>query len=69
MSEVDVMLSTNSVTLEAPLPPAFCTDSQSLPNMLLEWSTTTKSSIRSSEGGSVNGVSINGVSITQLHPR
>ncbi|XP_056683724.1 putative disease resistance protein RGA1 isoform X2 [Spinacia oleracea] len=40
MSEVHVMLSTNSVTFEAPLQPAFYTDSQSLPDMLPEWSTT-----------------------------
>ncbi|XP_021719603.1 putative receptor-like protein kinase At4g00960 isoform X2 [Chenopodium quinoa] len=63
MSAVDLMLSSDSVTLQVPAQPAFCTESQNLPDMLKEWSTMTKSSIRS-EGGSINNVSI-----TELHPR
>uniref|UniRef100_A0A803N2K4 Serine-threonine/tyrosine-protein kinase catalytic domain-containing protein n=1 Tax=Chenopodium quinoa TaxID=63459 RepID=A0A803N2K4_CHEQI len=63
MSAVDLMLSSDSVTLQVPAQPAFCTKGQNLPDMLLECSTTTKSSVRS-EGGSINNVSI-----TELHPR
>lgn len=63
MSSVVLMLSSNSVSLQAPLQPAFCTESQSLPNMLLQWSSTTRSSSRSV------GVSNNGDTITELHPR
>uniref|UniRef100_A0A803LKU8 Uncharacterized protein n=1 Tax=Chenopodium quinoa TaxID=63459 RepID=A0A803LKU8_CHEQI len=63
MAAVDLMLSSDSVTLQVPAQPAFCTEDQNLPDMLLEWSTTTKSSVRL-EGGSINNVSI-----TELHPR
>lgn len=65
MSSIDLMLSSNSVSLQLPAEPAFYTDNSCLPNMLLNWNSTTtdESSVRSVGG------SINGVTITDMHPR
>ncbi|CAO2842643.1 unnamed protein product [Amaranthus hypochondriacus] len=66
MSTVDIMLSSNSVQLQEPAPPAFFAESNCLSNMASEWSYTTtdhQASIRSGRD------SINGVSITELEPR
>ena len=66
MSTVDTMLSSHSVQLQVPAPPAFFAESNCLSNMASEWSSTTtdhQASIRSGRD------SINGVSITELEPR
>lgn len=65
MSSIDLMLSSNSVTLEVPSQPAFYSESKRLPNMISNWS-----SAISDESSSKSAiVSINDVSITELHPR
>ncbi|KAL2931685.1 Cysteine-rich receptor-like protein kinase 10 [Bienertia sinuspersici] len=67
MSSIDLMLNSYSITLEAPLYPAFFTDSNYLPTTLSQWTATGTTASKSSNKSAAD--SVNGVSITELHPR
>ncbi|KAL2931893.1 Cysteine-rich receptor-like protein kinase 10 [Bienertia sinuspersici] len=67
MSSIDLMLNSYSITLEAPMYPAFFTDSNYLPRTLSQWTATGTTASKSSNKSAAD--SINGVSITELHPR